>query len=71
MKHLNTSVTVQNTDAGLWLVTVDFADKGNGEFMRFATHLPKGEQTLPQLQRQAMQQVHLVIGDMLASATNT
>lgn len=66
MNLIQPRLTIQNTDAGQWLVTLDMNDMGDGQQLCITLLLPKDPAApAAQLQRQVLQRAHCLIGDML------
>jgi len=53
MQLLNPTITIRNTDSQHWLVSLEH-DFGNGEAAHITVKVPRGDQPVSNLQREAL-----------------
>lgn len=70
MELLGQPVLIQNTDGNFWLVTCsDLVTTTQGEAVSFTTAVPRGGQSMAEIQRQAAQKAIELLQDFLKAST--
>ncbi len=68
MEFINPTITIQNTDAGKWLATLDMPDMGNHQHMTLCFLIPKTPgATLQQVQDDILKTAQKTIAAMLGT----